>query len=57
MDREELLAEIREASSPNETSTAISDAREWLAEHPDDYRIQSAMVDLMEFQRERLRSL
>ena len=51
------LGEIHEAPSPNETSTAIYDAREWLAEHPDDHRVQSAMADLIEFQRESLGSL
>jgi hypothetical protein len=57
MEREQLLGEIREASSPHETSTAISDAREWLAEHPDDHGVQSAMADLIEFQRASMGSL
>lgn len=57
IEREEVLAEIREASSPHEASTAISDARAWLAEHPDDHRVESAMAELMEFQRESLRSI
>jgi hypothetical protein len=57
MEREELLGQIQEAASPNDASTAIYDAREWLAEHPDDHRVQSAMADLIEFQRESLGTL
>jgi hypothetical protein len=57
MEREEVLAELRQASSPDETSTAISDACAWLAEHPDDHRVGSEMEDLLEVQRESLGSI
>ena len=56
MEREELLISMLEASSPNETSTAINGARAWLAEHPEDDQIASAMADLIAFQRESLGS-
>jgi hypothetical protein len=57
MERQEVLAELRQASSPNEASTAISDARAWLAEHPDDHRVESEMADLIEFQQESMGSI
>lgn len=52
MDRARLLAEIFDATSPNDTSTAIFDAREWLADHPDDQKVWSAMADLIEVERQ-----
>jgi len=51
MDRTELLARMLDATSPNETSTAVYDARRWLADHPDDQTVRSAMADLMEVER------
>jgi hypothetical protein len=45
-----------EASSPNETSAAITEARAWLADHAEDGQIASAMADLIAFQRESLES-
>jgi hypothetical protein len=51
MERDELLAEMLEASTPNETSTAIFEARTWLADHPDDRKVWSAMEDLIEVER------
>ena len=41
-------------STPNETSTAISHARDWLLDHPDDQTVISAMEDLIEVERESL---
>ena len=52
MDRAQLLAEMLEAESLNETSTAIYDARVWLGDHPDDRRVRSAMADLIEAERQ-----
>ena len=57
MEREELLISMLEASSPNETSTAITEARAWLADHPEDDQIASAMADLISSQRDSLGSL
>jgi len=42
---------MQRATSPNETSTAIYDARSWLADHPNDQRVWSAMEDLIEVER------
>ena len=56
MERRELLEELVEASTPNEISTAISDARRWLVDHPADQVVISAMADLIEFEREALGS-
>lgn len=54
MERQELLEEMLDASTPNETSTAISHARDWLFDHPDDQTVISAMEDLIEVERESL---
>jgi hypothetical protein len=54
MERHELLEEMLDASTPNETSTAISDARDWLRDHPGDQTVISAMEDLIEVERETL---
>jgi len=54
MERRELLEEMLDASTPNETSTAISDARDWLRNHPGDQTVISAMEDLIEVERETL---
>ena len=51
MERSELLEEIQDASTPNEISTAIYDAREWLGDHPDDNAVASAVSDLIEVER------
>ena len=52
MKRETLLEEMRYASNPNEMSSAISYAREFLRrDHPDDERVWSAYQDLMESER------
>lgn len=51
MDRDALLEEISRATTPNESSTAIYDARAWLSDHPDDHRVVSAMEDLIEVER------
>jgi len=54
MERTELLQEMLVASTPHETSTAISDARAWLLDHPKDQTVISAMEDLIEVERESL---
>jgi hypothetical protein len=54
MERTELLQEMLVATSPHETSTAISDARDWLLDHPTDQVVISAMEDLIEVEREAL---
>jgi hypothetical protein len=54
MDRDELLARMREAHSPNEISTAIAEARAWFAEHPDDGQVHDAFRDLTRLERERV---
>jgi uncharacterized protein HemY len=52
MERTELLAEMLSAQTPNETSTAIHAARRWLADHPEDQAVWSAMADLFEVERQ-----
>ena len=54
MDRTKLLAGILEAATPNETSTALYDARRWLDDHPDDQTVRYAMAGLMGLERESL---
>ncbi len=51
MTRETLLQELRSASNPNQMSSAISYAREFLRDHPDDERVRSAYEDLMASER------
>jgi hypothetical protein len=54
MDQTQLLERIVEATTPNETSTAIYDARRWLADHPEDQTVRYAMAGLMGFERDSL---
>jgi hypothetical protein len=54
MDRTELLERMLDATTPNETSTAIYDARRWLVDHPDDQTVRYALADLMGLERESL---
>ena len=54
MERQELLEEMLDASTPNETSSAIYRARDWLLDHPDDQTVISAMEDLIEVERQTL---
>jgi hypothetical protein len=54
MDRAELLADLQDADIPNETSTAVYNARAWLAIHPDDQEVRAAMAALMQVEREAL---
>jgi hypothetical protein len=54
MDRKYLLEQMLSARSPNETASAIYAAREWLAHHPEDGKVTSAMEDLIEVERESL---
>lgn len=54
MDQTQLLERMVEATTPNETSTAIYDARRWLADHPEDQSVRSAMAELMGLERDSL---
>ena len=51
MTRETLLEALRSASNPNQMSSAISYAREFLSAHPDDEPVRSAYEDLMASER------
>jgi hypothetical protein len=51
MERSELLEEIQDASTPDEISTAIYDARVWLGAHPGDHGVASAVSDLIDAER------
>ncbi len=42
---------------PNETSTALSDARDWLLDHPEDKTVISAMEELLDVERQTLGTL
>jgi hypothetical protein len=54
MDRSELLEQMLDATTPNETSTAIYGARRWLVDRPDDQAVRYAMAELMGLERESL---
>lgn len=54
MDRSELITQITSASSLNDISSALSAARYWLAEHPQDEDIRDVMQRLTREERERL---
>ena len=53
MDRNELLLSLMSAASPHQTSSAMSDARSWLADHPDDEPVREAVQRLARMERER----
>lgn len=53
MDRDELLHSLTSAATPHETSSAMSEARSWLAEHPDDDLVREAVQHLARMERER----
>jgi hypothetical protein len=52
MNRDYLLEEMRHATNPNDVSSAIFDAREYLSDHPEDKRVWSALEDLIEIEQE-----
>jgi hypothetical protein len=52
MDQQDLISQLLDADTPDERATAIHEARTWLAEHPHDARIASALEDLIEFERQ-----
>jgi len=54
MERNELIEEILDASTPDQISTAIYDARVWLGAHPDDSEVASAVEDLIQVERRSL---
>lgn len=54
MERSELLKEMQDAETPDQTSTAIYDARAWLAAHPDDEEVISAVENLIQAERRTL---
>lgn len=54
MERSELLEEMKDAETPDQTSTAIYDARAWLAEHPDDEEVITAVENLIQAERRSL---
>ena len=54
MERSELIKEMQDAETPDQTSTAIYDARAWLAAHPDDEEVISAVENLIQAERRSL---
>jgi hypothetical protein len=54
MERTELLEQIVDATTPDQISTAIYDARVWLAAHPDDEEVISAVENLIQAERRSL---
>jgi len=54
MERNEILEETGDATTPNEIATAIYDARMWLGAHPDDEEVISAVEDLIQAERRSL---
>jgi len=53
MDRTHLLQALAAAATPHETSNAMSEARSWLADHPDDEPVREAVQHLARMERER----
>ena len=53
MERNDLLHSLTAAATPHETSSAMSEARSWLAEHPDDDPVREAVQHLARMERER----
>ena len=53
MERDDLLRAIASAASPHQTSSAMSEARSWLADHPDDDTVREAVQHLARMERER----
>ena len=53
MDRNDLLHALTAAATPHQTSSAMSEARSWLAEHPDDDAVREAVQHLARMERER----
>jgi hypothetical protein len=53
MDRNDLLRSLTTAATPHQTSSAMSDARSWLADHPDDEPVREAVQRLARMERER----
>jgi hypothetical protein len=47
MKRDELLQQMRMATTPNEISTALADARAWLRDHPRDHQVAFSMLDML----------
>ena len=54
MKRDELLQQMRVATTPNETSTALADARAWLRDHPRDHQVAFSMLELLSVERQAL---
>ena len=52
MNREELLQQMVEATTPNEISTAVANAREWLRHHPRDHEVALSIPELFELERD-----
>jgi hypothetical protein len=52
MDRTTIAAQMRAASSPNDICNAINAARAWLADHPEDDDLRTALQHLMRAERE-----
>jgi hypothetical protein len=53
MDRDDLLRALSSAATPHQTSSAMSEARSWLADHPDDDRVREGVQHLARMERER----
>ncbi len=54
MDRSELITQITSASSLNDIASALSAARYWLNENPQDEDVRAAIQLLTRQERERL---
>ena len=44
---------LTSAATPHQTSSAMSEARSWLADHPDDDSVREAVQHLARMERER----
>ncbi len=54
MNRSELVEQIHTATTLNQISSAMSAARAWLADHPDDDGVRDGFQELARLEREHL---
>jgi hypothetical protein len=54
MERDRIVAQAASASSPNDISSAINAARDWLATHPQDDEVRRGLQRLMRAEWDRL---
>jgi hypothetical protein len=54
MDRDELLQQMLQATSPNDIATAVTEAREWLRDHPRDHQVAFLLAEVLKVEHDLL---